>query len=242
MKGMIFAAGIGSRLKPLTNHLPKALININGKPMLEHVILRMKECGVSKIIINTHHLAYQIADFIERNENFGLNIIISEEKELLDTGGGIINARKFLEGDEAILMYNSDIFSNFPLNEMTDYHIENGNDVTLLTQQRNTSRYLLFDSDCRMHGWMKNNGMEIKPVGLDYTKYKPLAFGGVHIMNPEILDRLDRYAFAKGRIFSITSFYIDCCREIKIKAYQPVNEYEWYDIGKPEILEKLADY
>ena len=134
---MIFAAGIGSRLKPLTDNMPKALIPVNGKPMLEHVILKLKAFGFDQIVINIHHLGEQIIDFLKANNNFGIQIFISDEKDyLLDTGGGLKKAQQFLQGDEPFLIHNADIISDIDLKKLYDSHLENNPLATLLVSQR----------------------------------------------------------------------------------------------------------
>ncbi len=142
---MIFAAGLGSRLKPLTDTMPKALVPVAGRPMLEHVILKLKASGFTEIVINIHHFGEQIIDFLKANDNFGLTIHISDEREqLLDTGGGVRKACTFFEhSDEPFLVHNVDILSDVDLKELYDYHLQNGSVATLLVSRRKTSRYLL---------------------------------------------------------------------------------------------------
>ena len=143
---MIFAAGLGTRLKPLTDHTPKALVKVNGRPMLEHIILKLKASGFTEIVVNIHHFGEQIIDFLQANGNFGLNIHISDERDqLLDTGGGIKKASAFFQGNEPFLVHNVDILSNTDLRNLYLHHLKEGSDATLLVSQRATSRYLLFD-------------------------------------------------------------------------------------------------
>lgn len=163
MKAMIFAAGTGSRLKPLTDHTPKALIPIGGKPMLEHVILKLKSSGFDQIVINLHHLGNQIVDFLEANNNFGVRIEISDESDyLLDTGGGIKKATSLLCGNEPFLIHNVDILSNVDLKKLYDTHVQTNPLATLLVSQRNTSRYLLFNKENRLCGWRNHETGEVK--------------------------------------------------------------------------------
>ena len=151
---MIFAAGLGSRLKPLTDNMPKALVPVAGKPMLEHVILKLKEAGFDQIVINIHHLGQQIIDFLQANNNFGVKIYISDERDyLLDTGGGIKKAALFLQGDEPFLVHNVDILSNVDLKQLYQQHVNNNALATLLVSQRQTSRYLLFNQENKLCGW-----------------------------------------------------------------------------------------
>ena len=161
---MIFAAGLGSRLKPLTDSMPKALVPIAGRPMLEHVILKLKASGFTEIVINIHHFGEQILDFLKANDNFGLTIHISDEREqLLDTGGGVRKACTFFEhSDEPFLVHNVDILSDVDLKELYDYHLQNGSVATLLASRRKTSRYLLFDTDRRLCGWINKDTGQVK--------------------------------------------------------------------------------
>ena len=179
MKAMIFAAGLGTRLRPLTDNMPKALVLVGGKPMLERVILNLIKYGFDDITINIHHFGGQIIDFIKANNNFGVTIHISDERdELLDTGGGILKARNFLDGNEPFLVHNADILTDLNLKEFYDYHLGNNADATLLTASRNTARYLLLDDTNRLHGWINKNTGELKPQGFVYEtdKYKEMAF------------------------------------------------------------------
>ena len=180
MKAMIFAAGLGTRLKPLTDSMPKALVPVGGQPLLQHLLLKMKAVGINDITINVHHFAQQIIDFIGANDSFGLNIHISDETdELLETGGGLRKALPQIGEDEPVLVHNVDILSNLDFQHLIAAH--NPNDaVTLVVSQRNTSRYLLFDDNRRLCGWTNITTQQVKPEGIDAGKYKPLAFSGIH--------------------------------------------------------------
>ena len=163
MKAMIFAAGLGTRLKPLTDHMPKALVPVAGKPMLEHVIEKLKASGFNEIVINVHHFGNQIIDFLKEKDNFGIQIWISDEtEELLDTGGGIKKAAHFF--DEPFLVHNADILSNVNLKALYEYHQASGNDATLLVSPRKTVRYLLFEEN-RLCGWVNKDTLQTKPEG-----------------------------------------------------------------------------
>lgn len=148
---MIFAAGLGTRLRPLTDNMPKALVSVAGKTMLERVILKLKDAGFHDITINIHHFGSQIIDFLRANQNFGVDIHISDERgELLDTGGGIKKARPLLESNEPFLIHNADILTDLDLNAFYHHHLESDADATLLTNHRKTSRYLLMNQDNRL--------------------------------------------------------------------------------------------
>jgi len=237
MKALIFAAGLGTRLKPFTLEHPKALVPVGGVPMLERVIEKLKTAGISEMVVNVHHFSSQIADFLRSKNNFGINIHISDESSLLlDTGGGILNARHWLH-DAPFLVHNADILTDFPIEEMIERHSSTNADVTLLTASRATSRYLLFDKNARMQGWENTKTGEVRPFDLSTSNLERLAFGGVHVLNPSVFPRLENYRRQKGsEVFSITSFYIDSCRELYIHSYQPTLPYQWHDVGNPEKL------
>ena len=239
MKAMIFAAGLGLRLRPLTEHTPKALLPVGGKPMLEHVILKLKAAGFDQIVINVHHLAQQIVDFLKANNYFGLRIIISDESDyLLDTGGGIKKATPFLRGKEPFLVHNVDILSNVDLHKLYETHLQTNPTATLLVSQRETSRYLLFDKSDRLCGWRNRKTGEVKSFYpyFDPSHYNEYAFSGIHVMSPKILDLMEVWT---GK-FSIINFYLSICAKTDIHAYA-VNDLHLLDIGKPETL-ALAEH
>lgn len=231
---MIFAAGLGSRLKPLTDNMPKALVSVAGKPMLEHVILKLKEAGFDQIVINIHHLGQQIIDFLQANNNFGVKIYISDERDyLLDTGGGIKKAALFLQGDEPFLVHNVDILSNVDLKQLYQQHVNNNALATLLVSQRQTSRYLLFNQENKLCGWRNHATGEVKSFYpyFDPQQYTEYAFGGIHVMSPKILDWMEEWT---GK-FSIIQFYLSVCARTDIHAF-PSSNLRLLDIGKPETL------
>lgn len=245
MKALIFAAGLGTRLRPLTDNLPKALVPVAGTPMLERVILRLKEAGFDDITINIHHLGQQIIDFLEAKENFGLNIHISDERDLLlDTGGGILKARRWLDGEEPFLVHNADILSDIDLRTLYRYHKANKAEATLLVSRRKTSRYLLLDNTHRLQGWINVATGETKPAGLNYReeeeKLQPWAFGGIHVLSPTLFRYMNRGGW-QGK-FSIIPFYLSICREARIEGYPQQQEAHWFDIGKPETLVQAEAY
>ncbi len=237
MKALIFAAGLGTRLKPFTREHPKALVPIGGAPMLERVIEKLKNAGITEMVVNVHHFSSQIVDFLRANNNFGVNIHISDESALLlDTGGGILKARQWLD-DAPFLVHNADILTDFPTEEMIQQHLSGKADITLLTASRSTSRYLLFDKNARMQGWENIKTGEVKPAGLSASNLEPLAFGGVHIMSLSVFPALEDYRQREGsEVFSIMPFYIDACRNLDIRSYQPSRPYKWFDVGNPEKL------
>lgn len=241
MKAMIFAAGLGTRLKPLTDHMPKALVPVAGRPMLEHVILKLKEAGFDEIVVNVHHFAEQIVDFLKANDSFGVKIHISDETEcLLDTGGGIKKAASFFTGDEPFLVHNVDILSDTDLRSLYEYHLTSGNDATLLVSPRKTVRYLLFDERRRLCGWVNKETLQTKPEGFVYQPelHKEYAFSGIHVISPVLLNYMGDGWTGK---FSIMDFYLQACRVARLGGYIR-EDLHLIDIGKPETLAKAEDF
>lgn len=239
MKAMIFAAGLGTRLKPLTDHIPKALIPVAGKPMLEHVIEKLIASGVDEIVINVHHFAEQIIDFLKAKEHFGLTIHISDETDcLLDTGGGIKKAAPYF--DEPFLVHNADILSNVDLKAMYEYHLASDNEATLLVSPRKTVRYLLFDANNRLCGWINKDTLQTKPEGMVYCpdRQKEYAFGGIHVISPSLFQHLGDDWSGK---FSIMDFYLQSCGETHLGGYVK-EDLKLIDIGKPETLAQAEEF
>ena len=151
---MILAAGLGTRLKPLTDNVPKALVPFQGVPMLEMIILKLLDAGVEKIVVNIHHLADQVIDFMESRNYFDTKVILSDERDLLrDTGGGVLKARSLLEDDDPFILYNVDVHTDLDINKLFNFHRENGALATIAVSSRKTSRTLLFDEDGCLAGW-----------------------------------------------------------------------------------------
>lgn len=243
MKAMIFAAGLGTRLRPLTDHTPKALIEVGGKPMLQQIIEKIAACGINEIVVNVHHHAGKVKDFLKELQPEGITIRISDESDtLLDTGGGIVKALPLLGFEDDVLFHNADILTDFDLTEMMEFHKETGADVTLLTARRPTSRYLLFWKDGRMTGWENTKTCEIRsPYPETVTQHSDrLGFGGVHILSPSALKMIDHYRQRDDK-FSITPFYIENCDKLDIRSFSPSGSYRWFDIGKPETLDKARE-
>ena len=237
---MIFAAGTGSRLKPYTDHIPKALIPIDGKPMLEHIILKLKAAGFTEIIINVHHLGEQIIEFLTGKDNFGITIHISDERDyLLDTGGGIKHAAQFLQGDEPFLVHNVDIISNVDLKALYQHHLDTNPLATLLVSKRDTSRYLLFNKENKLSGWRNKETGEVKSYYPDFdpSVHNEFAFNGIHVISPQIFEWMDEWT---GK-FSIINFYLAVCAKTPIQAFEQA-DLRILDIGKPDALELAQDF
>ena len=236
MKAMIFAAGLGTRLKPLTDSLPKALVPINGKPLLEHVILKLKLAGFDEIIINIHHFADQIIDFLKNKNNFDIRIEISDERSaLLDTGGGIKNTAHFFSDGKPFLIHNVDILSNVDLNEVYNQHLKDNNRLaSLVVSQRDTYRYLLFDNEKRLHGWVNIKTGQTKPIeNMETIAFHKFAYSGIQVVSPEIFKLMEN----EPDKFPIMDFYLQNCHQEKIIGYVPQN-LQMLDVGKLTTLEK----
>jgi N-acetyl-alpha-D-muramate 1-phosphate uridylyltransferase len=230
MKAMILAAGLGSRLKDLTKNTPKALIKIKNKTLLEILISKLKSQGINEIIINVHHHAQQIIDFINSNNKFDISIECSQESELLDTGGGLKKASWFFDGKEPFLLYNVDVISDINISQMLDFHKISNSDVSIAIRSRKTSRYFLFDANNKLCGWKNEATNEEKIVRESSQKLLPFSFMGIHIISPEVF----KY-FPKEEKFSIVDFYLSIAAENKILGF-PADKYSWIDCGKPENL------
>lgn len=227
---MILAAGLGTRLRPVTNTLPKALINVGGVPMLERVINHLKTAGVDQIIINTHHLAPKIMDFLISNRNFGVRIEISHEEKILDTGGGLKKASWFLAGKEPFFLYNVDILTDFGLDDFVAWHKREKALASLAVMNRKTSRKFIFDKEKALAGWENSKtGEKILSGGVEASL--KLGFCGVHLISPEIFAH-----FPSKEVFSMTEFYLELSSKgFKISGF-PIDGAAWHDIGDPEKL------
>jgi len=239
MKAMIFAAGLGTRLKPLTDTLPKALVPIAGKPLLEHVILKLKVAGFTEIIVNVHHFPDQIIDFLKAKDNFGIRIEVSDERDyLLDTGGGIRKTAWFFDDGKPFLVHNVDILSNVNLTTLYNQHLRTNSLATLVVSKRDTFRYLLFNDDLRLNGWINEKTGETKPIGISKPElYTKLAFSGIQVLSPQIFDLM------KGleSKFPIMDFYLNSAANQVINGFVPIN-YRMLDVGKLNVLDEAEKF
>ncbi|MCX7798598.1 MAG: nucleotidyltransferase family protein [Melioribacter sp.] len=231
MKAFILAAGLGTRLKPLTDYKPKALIELNGIPLLEITIKKLLKFGFNDIIINLHHYAEQIINFLERKNFFNAKIEFSYEKDLLlDTGGGLKKASYFFDDKKPFLIHNVDVLTNINLLDLYEYH-ENKNAIaTLAVQKRNSSRYFLFDEDNNLCGWKNCKTGKIILVRKPLGKILEYAFSGIHIVSPKIF----KY-FPEKDVFSIVDFYLTVASKERITYYEHSNSI-FFDLGKKENL------
>ena len=235
MKALIFAAGKGTRLKPFTDHHPKALAKVNGVPLLERNIQYLKGFGITDFVINIHHFGDQIVAFLKKNDNFGCKIEVSDESnELLETGGGLIFAKEFLNHGEDFLIMNADILTKININDFVSYHKESKDFATLAVSDRESSRKLLFNDDLVLRGWLNVQTGEQRLA--EFNKgFRPLAFSGVHCINPVIFDKIKR----KGK-FSVMEEYLDLMHTEKIHGF--VHDSILIDVGRPESVIEAEKY
>ena len=235
MKAMVFAAGLGTRLRPLTNDRPKALVTTGSRTLLELTLLRLRSFGVDEAIVNVHHFANRIVDYLDANRNFGMRIEISHEDELLDTGGGLKKAAWFfLEGSgqksEAFLVHNVDVLSTIDLARMVRFHTEHNALATLAVQRRDSSRQLIFNEAGRLCGRRAGRDAEIE-WAVPARQFDPLAFSGIHVLSPRIFANMPEEG-----AFSIISAYLRLAAQGEdIRAFRADDSY-WRDLGRPEDL------
>ena len=234
-KALIFAAGKGTRLKPFTDSHPKALALVNDVPLLERNIKYLQSFGVTEFVINVHHFGEQIVEFLEKNNHFGAKIDISDEKdELLETGGGLLFAQKYLENEENFIIMNADILTDLNIHELVKFHETHLPLATLAVSDRNSSRKLFFNSEMVLKGWMNKNSGETKMAEFN-NNFKELAFSGIHCINSSIFDKIKR----RGK-FSIMEEYLDLMFENNILGFQ--HEARLIDVGRPESVIEAEKY
>lgn len=228
---MLFAAGLGTRLKEETRNKPKALVEVGGKPLLQHAIEKLKNEGFTEIVVNVHHFSEMVIKFINSN-NFGIPIYISDETgKLLDTGGGLKKAAWLLAGNEPVLIYNVDVLCDLDLQIPVQEHIRSGALATLVVRNRQTQRYFKFDKNKRLVGWInKKTGEKKVAIPEHFENAVEMAFSGIHVVSPEIFKLMPE----RDR-FSITDFYLEVAKTQLIKGYFDNSEI-WMDVGKPEQL------
>lgn len=232
ISAMIFAAGLGTRLFPLTADKPKALVEIKGKTLLERAILKLESAGIEHIVINIHHFGEKIIEFLKQHR-FSAQIEISDERNLLlDTAGGLKFAEPLLRNSEHILLYNVDIISDINLENLYNFHLKSGAAATLAVRNRNSSRHLLFDEQMTLCGWRNHkSGEEIWARNVAYTN--EFAFSGIHIIRRELLSKIP-----DNTKLSITPFYLESAKKHLIKGFLH-NENFWMDCGKIEDIQTI---
>ncbi len=239
MKAMVLAAGLGTRLRPLTDDRPKALVEVAGRTLLEITLTRLCASGVEEAIVNVHHFAEMVVEYLKANHNFGMRIEISREPILLDTGGGLKNAAWFFRQGasgsvEPFILHNVDVISTIDLGRMVQLHIENEALATLAVQNRETSRYLLFNPEFQLCG--RRSGRDGKTeLVRPSQQVHPLAFSGIHVISPRLLEMM-----SEDGAFSIITAYLRLAQQgEKILGFR-ADEYYWRDLGKPENVLQVA--
>ena len=233
MKALLFCAGLGTRLRPLTDNKPKAMVEVAGKPLLQWNIENLKRQSIEEIVVNVHHFPDQIIDFLKKNKNFGITIHISDERDqLLDTGGGLAKASKYFD-KEPFLVHNVDILSDINFNKLMEHHFDNEAIATLAVSSRKTSRYLMFDDEHAMlTGWTNINTGDTRISRITTNMITNFAFSGIQIVDPKIFEH-----FPEEEKFSTIDLYLKVAKTEKIVCYQH-DDKNWLDVGKPENIEK----
>jgi NDP-sugar pyrophosphorylase family protein len=233
MKAMVLAAGLGTRLRPLTDKRPKALVEVAGRTLLDITLSRLRAQGVCDVIVNVHHFADMVVNYLKANDNFGMHVEVSREDVLLDTGGGLKKAAYFFLGDlsskdEPFILHNVDVISTIDLERMVRFHRENNALATLAVQHRETSRYLLFDERMRLCG-RQRDAETVTEIARPSEYVQPLAFSGIHVISPRFLPMM-----SEEGAFSIIASYLRlaACEEA-IVAYRDDESY-WRDLGRPD--------
>ncbi len=235
MKAMVLAAGLGTRLRPLTNDRPKALVEVAGRTLLEITLARLQRFGVNDVIVNLHHFADLVVDYLAAHRGFGMRIEVSREDPLLDTGGGLMKAAWFFlqdASDEPFILHNVDVISTINLTRMVQFHRQRQALATLAVQERKTSRYLLFNEQSELCGRRAEREEIVRPS----AQVRPLAFSGIHVISPRLL----RMVTEEG-VFPIIPCYLRLAgRGENILAFR-ADEYYWRDLGKPESLRQAEE-
>jgi NDP-sugar pyrophosphorylase family protein len=241
MKAMILAAGLGTRLRPLTDDRPKALVEVAGRTMLEITLIRLRSFGIREVIVNVHHFADMIVEYLKTNHNFGMRVEISREEVLLDTGGGLKKAAYFFGErsshlDEPLILHNVDVISAIDLGRMVQFHVDKQALATLAVQNRETSRYLLFDDSLQLCGRQSWRDQQIELVRSS-PKAQALAFSGIHVISPRLLAMM-----IEDGAFSIITCYLRlAAKGEKILGFR-ADEYYWRDLGTPgNVIQAAAE-
>jgi mannose-1-phosphate guanylyltransferase len=240
MKAMVLAAGLGTRLRPLTNDRPKALVEVRGRTLLEITLSRLRESRVREVIVNVHHFADLVIEYLKKNENFGMRIEVSREAELLDTGGGLKKAAWFfledsVARDEPFILHNVDVISTIDLGRMVRMHRERKALATLAVQERKTSRYLLFDENLQLCG--RRAGLEgASEIVRSSANPQALGFAGVQVSSPRIFERMTE----DGAFSIITSYLRLAAQGENILGFR-ADEYYWRDLGRLESVARVEN-
>jgi N-acetyl-alpha-D-muramate 1-phosphate uridylyltransferase len=233
MKAMLLAAGLGTRLKPITDSIPKALVEINGRTLLQINLEKLKSYGFSNVIINLHHFPEKIKSYLKEHQNFGLKIEFSFEEQILNTGGGIKKASWYLKDKQPVLIHNVDILSDLNFSDLLQFHNEQQALATLAVSIRETNRQLLFDENNLLRGWENTTSNEQKLVGPDATDLSRFAFSGIQILSPDFFNQM-----TEEGAFPIIDTYLRLAATNKITAYRH-NPENWFDVGKINELDHI---
>ncbi len=237
MKAIIFSAGLGTRIQSISKGKPKALVSIHQKPLIEYAIEYLLKFGIESMIVNVHHQADMLEAYI-RGSKYASLVSISDERDLLlDTGGGLLKAQSFFDGEDNFVALNVDVLTDLDLKEMMAFHLKHSPIATLAVRQRATSRYLLFDRQHRMVGWENRNTQE-RILHTDSENLTPLAFSGVHILSSKIWKYLEQ---EKNKKFSITPAYIRIAQDEKIMGFEHQEGF-WFDVGKSHTYQSACEY
>jgi NDP-sugar pyrophosphorylase family protein len=237
MKAMIFAAGLGTRLKPWTDHHPKALAVVNGKSLLQRNIEYLQLHGITEVIVNVHHFADQVVHTVEQNKGWGSTVAFSDETDaVLETGGGLKKAGWYFKGEKDFVVMNTDILTDMDLSAMIQRHQQKQPLATLAVSDRESSRYFLFDDDGLLRGWRNVKTGEEKPASIisakDYHNFRPKAFSGIHVIHTKLFGLLRQ----EGK-FSMVEVYLNLMTSHRIMAFDHTGT-EFIDVGKPENIRK----
>jgi len=236
MKAMIFAAGKGTRLRPITDTVPKAMVVVGGKPLLEWLLLKMAAFGIRDVVVNVHHLSDQVSDFISRKPVQELNIQISDETDLLlDTGGGLKKAAPMLQGDEPVLIHNVDILSNLDFRKFENDYLKAAVPAMLAVKDRQTARKLEFSNEGLLYGWINESTGEHIVVNDFSGQVSRFAFSGISIVSPEF-----PLMMRESGVFGFIPACLDLAKDNEIRKYDYT--HEWLDVGKPEVLQNAEQF
>jgi NDP-sugar pyrophosphorylase family protein len=236
MKAIIFAAGLGTRLKPITNHIPKALVAVNEKPLINYAIEKLIDAGIHEIVINIHHFGGLIVKHIEKS-SYPISIQFSDERDqLLETGGALKKAAPVLKGNSSVVALNVDIISSINLKRLISHHTETNALATLAVRKRETSRYLLFNKQMELTGWKNIKTNEVKMAREQQKDLTQLAFSGIQVLSPHFFDLITE----TGK-FSVIETYLRLASTQKIMGFYDMSPF-WIDVGKPGEIEKAEKY
>lgn len=237
MKAIILAAGLGTRLKSMTNDRPKALVEVNGRSMIENLLLHLKSQGIHRFLINIHHFADQIIAHLESKEYLGLDISFSDESQrLLDTGGAIRKAIAFFKGNEDILIHNADVASGIDFKRLASFHKKKSALATLCVRKRNSGRALLFDNKMHLCGWTNIQQNEFKWIGEPTQNYNSFAYNGIYLVRPDFAEKIP----FTGR-FSIIDAWLEIAKTERIIGFEDTSDF-WFDLGTQEKIKQAENY